>query len=565
MGRMERGARWWAAAGLALVLGPAATAAEQSPARYRVALVIGNAEYRETSARLVNPVKDARAVRDVLEELGFLVTFEEDADKVKMERAAQSFVSAIRPGAVAVFYYAGHGMELDGRNYLAPVEASTRWDSILTRNKSFLANEVQERMEEKGAAQRILILDACRDNPFDGRSLGRGGGGAMAPRGGLVAYVAGAGQVAADDGRYAARLVEALRVPGLSLDAVFTRVGRQIESSSGGRQTPARYSSGAVGGFVLNGSDPSATGGTGPTRPTRPDRTPSRRWAGEVFRDCPSCPEMVVIPAGTFRMGSPASEEGRSDDEGPQHRVTLRSFALGRLEVTRSEYAAFVTATGYGPGDGCAEWTGRLARWTVHAERSWRAPGFAQGGGHPVVCVSWGDAQAYAEWLSAETGESYRLPSESEWEYAARAGTTTARYWGAGSDGQCGYANGADAALMKSPFFKPGRASEKVGCNDGAIGTASVGSYGANDFRLFDVLGNVAEWVEDCWHDDYRGAPSDGRAWTVGGNCGRRAWRGGSWHGGFGGPGRLRSASRSWQGAANRVVHIGFRVARTLD
>ena len=218
----------------------------------KVALVIGNANYEERSARLVNPVTDAEAVRDVLEDLGFDVTFVADADKEQMEEATDRFMKTVQPGAAALFYYAGHGVELDNRNYLAPVNASTGWTNVQTRNRSFLANEVQERMMERGAAVRILILDACRDNPFDGRSLGRGGGGAMAPRGGLVAYAAGAGQTAADDGRFAARLVEALRVPGLSVSAVLEQVAERIDRSSGGRQTPAVYSSGGVGRFVLN-------------------------------------------------------------------------------------------------------------------------------------------------------------------------------------------------------------------------------------------------------------------------------------------------------------------------
>ena len=276
---------------------------------------------------------------------------------------------------------------------------------------------------------------------------------------------------------------------------------------------------------------------------------------GASFRDCDGCPEMVVIPAGEFRMGSPASEEGRRGTEGPLRRVAVGPFALGRHEVMRSEYAAFVMATGRGSGDGCFGWDGR--EWSRNAEMSWREPGFAQGGDHPAVCVSWRDAQAYAAWLSGETGKSYRLPSESEWEYAARAGTTTARYWGTGSDDQCGYANGADAQ-MASRFNLPG----VVGCNDGAIRTASAGSYGANDFGLFDILGNVWEWVADCWHADYGGAPSDGSAWTVGGNCGRRVSRGGSW---VDAPRVLRSAGRYRNSADIRVDNFGLRVARTLD
>ena len=255
-------------------------------------------------------------------------------------------------------------------------------------------------------------------------------------------------------------------------------------------------------------------------------------------------------------MGSPASEEDRSDDEGPLRRVVVGSFALGRREVTRSEYAAFVMATGRGSGGGCAVFTG--GEWSPNAERSWREPGFAQGGDHPVVCVNWEDARAYAAWLSGETGKSYRLPSESEWEYAARAGTTTARYWGFGSDAQCGYANGADSAL-KSRF----NSRTVAGCDDGAVWTAPAGSYGANDFRLFDMLGNLWEWVEDCWHEDYSGAPSDGTAWTIDGDCGNRVLRGGAWETATA---VLRSAERMGNHSADvREDHVGFRVARTLD
>ena len=240
--------------------------------------------------------------------------------------------------------------------------------------------------------------------------------------------------------------------------------------------------------------DPSATADT-------------RQQDLEVFRDCPDCPELVVIPAGTFRMGSPASEAGRYDREGPRHEVTLRSrFALGRYEVTRGEYAAFVSATGWRSSRGCYMWDGS---WNLDDEASWRAPGFAQGDGHPVVCVSWTDAQAYVRWLSEETGKGYRLPSEAEWEYAARGGTTTSRYWGDGSSAQCAHANGADASAKRVHSGWP-----VASCDDGVVHTASVGSYDANAFGLFDVLGNVWEWTEDCWHGTYAGAPGDGAAWT---------------------------------------------------
>ena len=284
--------------------------------------------------------------------------------------------------------------------------------------------------------------------------------------------------------------------------------------------------------------------GSGPDGPTRP---------GAVFSDCDACPEMVVIPGGDFMMGSPASEQGRFDNEGPQHRVAVSSFALGRYEVTREEYRVFVETTGH-PSSGC--WILGEDGMTNDDDASWREPGFAQGSGHPAVCVNWNDAQAYVRWLSRETGESYRLPSEAEWEYAARGGTSTSRYWGDSSSSQCGHANGADAAAKRvySGFAV-------AACNDGAVHTAPAGSYSANVFGLFDVLGNVFEWTADCWHENYRGAPTDGSPWH-GGDCRRRVLRGGSW---YADPRDLRSAARDRTPTENRISFAGFRVARTLD
>ena len=224
---------------------------------------------------------------------------------------------------------------------------------------------------------------------------------------------------------------------------------------------------------------------------------------GETFRDCEACPEMVVVPAGEFMMGSPGSEEGRYDAEGPVHRVEIPNrFAVGKYEVTRGQFAEFVGRTGRRTDKGCFIWTG--SEWKESPSHSWRDPGFRQGDDHPVACVSWNDAQEYVRWLSRETGEEYRLLSESEWEYAARAGTTTAYHFG--SDISSSQAN--------------------YGRNQG--GTVPVGSYPPNGFGLHDVHGNVWEWVGDCWNDDYHGAPSDGSAWTAG-NCGRRVLRGGAW------------------------------------
>ena len=247
---------------------------------------------------------------------------------------------------------------------------------------------------------------------------------------------------------------------------------------------------------------------------------------GKVFRDCEECPEMVVVPAGSFTMGSPSHEEGRhSSFEDPRHRVTIRApFAVGKYEVTFSEWDACVAAGGCGHRAD---------------DRSWGR------GRRPVINVSWEDARSYVLWLSRKTGKRYRLLSEAEWEYAARAGTQTRYHWGDSSAGR----NRANCAVCGS------------GSRSVRGPTAPVGSYRANGFGLHDVHGNVREWVEDCWHADYTGAPSNGTAWTAGGDCGKRGLRGGSW---FYGGGDSRSAHRNAAFAGARNDDYGFRVARTL-
>ena len=286
---------------------------------------------------------------------------------------------------------------------------------------------------------------------------------------------------------------------------------------------------------------------------------------GTVFRDCALCPELVVVPAGEFMMGSNPQDDGSRVEERPQHRVTVGSFALGRYEVTRGEYAAFVEATSHATDGGCftmlvepntrgpGSW-----RWVRDDQASWLVPGFLQAASHPAVCVSWLDAQAYVEWLSAEGGKTYRLPSEAEWEYSARAGTVTTRYWGDGSFTQCGNANGGDNTLEQ----RLGGNWNFAECTDGVEETAPAGSFAPNAFGLYDMAGNVWEWVQDCWHESYDGAPRDGSDWTNGGDCGWRGLRGGAWNSS---PANLRSALRNSDAAEYRSDLAGFRVLRTLD
>ena len=276
--------------------------------------------------------------------------------------------------------------------------------------------------------------------------------------------------------------------------------------------------------------------------------------SGKIFRDCRDCPEMVVIPARSFAMGSPDSEAGHDDNESPVHRVSIATFALGKTEITRSQFAAFVEMTKYSAGGKC---------WTIEGGRfeersgNWQEPGYAQDDNHPVACMNWNDAKAYAEWLSRKTGKNYRLPTEAEWEYAARGKTSTARYWGNNPDEACGYANAADKAAQAR--IRGATSWSVHGCADGFAYTAPVSSFKANAFGLYDMLGNVWEWTEDSYHDSYVGAPSDGSAWQ--GDGARHVLRGGSWNDS---PRNVRAAMRYINKPALRFSSFGFRLARDL-
>lgn len=258
-------------------------------------------------------------------------------------------------------------------------------------------------------------------------------------------------------------------------------------------------------------------------------------------------PEMVSIPGGSFLMGSSSGEEGSQDDERPRHPVTVAAFKLGKHEVTREQFAAFVDDSGYN-SSGCYAWNG--STFEQDSSTSWRNPGFSQSGSHPVACVSWEDAQAYLRWLNGKTGKRYRLPTEAEWEYAARAGTSTARHWGEEANSACGYANVADRTA-KSRFTN----WSVFPCGDGYVFTAPVGSYQPNAFGLYDTLGNVWEWT--C--SDYTGR-YDGTEMTCNsGASGLRVIRGGSWDDP---PLDLRSASRTGPDPDFRSNDLGFRLAQ---
>ncbi len=253
--------------------------------------------------------------------------------------------------------------------------------------------------------------------------------------------------------------------------------------------------------------------------------------------------------------------------EAPQHAVTIQSrFALGEYLVTVGEYAAFVHETGYWTGP-CVIWGHRYPNATGDG---WLYPGFNQTDRDPVVCVNWDDAEAYVYWLNQKfvgkkvlaDGEGpYRLPSESEWEYAARAGTHTARWWGDDIGTDNAKCDGCGVCSSRSPSSNNGDVTQLPRCMSYQRQTAPVGSYPANTFGLYDMLGNVWEWTQDCWNPTYKGAPTDGSSWQIG-NCGHAVQRGGAWNNY---PWSLRSTTRThlWKQFANNST--GFRLARLLQ
>jgi formylglycine-generating enzyme required for sulfatase activity len=245
---------------------------------------------------------------------------------------------------------------------------------------------------------------------------------------------------------------------------------------------------------------------------------------------------MVVVPAGTFMMGSPPEEEGRSDSEGPQRQVTIaQPLAVGKFEVTFAEWDACVSA------GACRE----------TSDEGWGR------GRRPAINVTWNDiADSYLPWLSRKTGKRYRLLTEAEWEYAARAGTTTAFHFGDDGKHLCVYGNAADLTAKEKD-----RRAKVASCRDGHANTAPVGSFKANAFGLHDMHGNVWEWVQDCNSENYANAADDASAET-GGDCTSRVLRGGAW---IGNPLGVRSASRYRLAADGADNAFGFRVARPLQ
>jgi formylglycine-generating enzyme required for sulfatase activity len=632
--------------GLALPSAPAV-------AEKRIALVIGNSAYQHV-APLRNPRNDATLIAETLRGLGFGLVggrAQLDLDKRGVDAAVQDFGKLLEGADVGLFYYAGHGVQVRGANYLVPIGADPTKEADVDF-QMLDTTLVLHQMESAGTKLNLVILDACRNNPFGGRGLrGTDSGLAQmrAPEGTLISFATQPGNAALDgaDGNspYSKALAHIIRRPGLDVFRVFNEVGLAVMQATGNAQQPwvstspikgefyfaaapaasaspadevlwntikdsdvvalfeefrRRFPSSGHAGEALvriEGLKKSQVAVVAPSgkiavpgpavesaaiAPPRPPASPcggatlasvaarpaQPLSAGEecalapktIFKECAMCPEMVVVPAGAFTMGSPASEPERQDSESPEHIVTFsRSFAVGKFHVTVDEFSAFVTATGYDAESECRDLRDEISR------QSWRNPGYHQNGTYPVACVNWDDVNAYVVWLAQKTGKPYRLLSEAEWEYAARGRTTPgpAPRFFFGDDGRemCRYGNGLDQT-MKGYLKKRGPVNDMpfLSCSDGFNFASPVGSLLPNVFGLYDMHGNVWQWTDDCFHDSYRDAPTDGSAWTMG-DCNRRILRGGSWSS----PSlALRSAVRDRNSSDHRYMTYGFRAARTL-
>ena len=536
---------------------------EHANAATRMALLIGNKDY-QSEKPLKNPINDAQTLGKVLDkDLGFRVTIERNLKAQEMDRAVNTFIKKAKAANdldVVIVYFSGHGMKSssDG-NYMLGIDANTGYhDSSDLKWQGIAVNQVRNALQGLKARVALVVLDACRDGPGGGKSANKGWAYTAGGENLLVAFATAEDKVAKDGdgdvGPYAQALARAWARSDLPILKQFDDVKNEVLRVTGG-QKPWREGNLATDVYLLPEKapraldlEPSAWALCEKAQTELPcteylqdfPRGPRSKQARtkladlkaatlkttsvsasisvpasappvlpSVLKDCDICPELVAIPAGSFVMGDDKSSES---GEKPAHTVTLAGFLLGKFEVTQGQWQALM---GENPsyfkdcGDNC-----------------------------PVENLSWSDVQAYLKKLSAKIGKNYFLPSEAQWEYAARAGSKTAYPWG-------------------------DTASDRWLNYNGNVGKlTAVGSYPANAFGLHDMHGNVWEWVADCWQSSYKQAPTDGGVWDAAcDNASDRVVRGGSW---FNLAANARSANRIYFSPVARDYLIGFRVARTL-
>ncbi|WP_395022307.1 SUMF1/EgtB/PvdO family nonheme iron enzyme [Dongia sp.] len=545
---------------------PALFMATPAGAEPRVALVIGNSKYQGDLPKLPNPANDAALMSATLKKLGFTVIETHDADLTQMNKSIRDFsdkLSAAGGQAVGLFFYAGHGLQIDGENWLIPVNAKID-EAKDAEFEAINASKILGQMEFAQNSLNIVILDACRNNPLS-RGMRSGGTGLAkmdAPLGSFIAYSTAPGMTAADgkgkNSPYTAALAKAIQRPGIAIEEAFRDARVEVLASTDKQQIPWESSS-LTGAFQFNPgpkvAEPQvAAAAPAPAPAPAPAAAPTAKTPdapGGKVAMCKDCPEMVAIPAGEFMMGSPDDEDDRNEREGPQTKMTIRAFSMGKYPVTRGQFAEFIQATGYKPARRCFAEVSH-DKWETTSKANWENPGFKQTDRDPVICISWDDMQAYIEWLSQATGKAYRLPSEAEWEYAARAGTTTSRYWGDDADEACAYANASDATVKKEYGWKG-----VVDCDDGYLYTSPVGKFKPNKFGLYDMMGNARQLTAGCLTDSIADLPKDG---SPNEECDENhPMRGSSWESYP--TVVMRIACREAANSTEAAIRFGFRLA----
>lgn len=462
--------------------------------------MIGNASYGTSPLR--NPANDAEDMTIVLKELGFKVTTLIDASHQEMYQAIRDFGKSISRADAGLFYFAGHGMQVDGVNYLIPVGADVQSEEEVKFN-AIDANLVLAKMEQAKSRTNILLLDSCRDNPFTRsfRSSSRGLAIMDAPSGSLVVYATAPGSVAADgqgkNGIFTGAMLRHLKTPGVDVEAMLRQVRKEVMAETGNQQVPWSSSS-------LTDSFYFAGDGHNGSPSIAADKSVSS-LESEVKTAGRDSNGFVLVEAGTFRMGS--DNENSSSSVKPTHRVVItRAFYMAKYETTVAKFRQFVGETGHRTTAevmGAYVWTGQTSM-QRKLDANWRNPYLSVGqtDSHPVVGVGWKDAVEYCNWRSIKEGlnpaysgtfpnircdftaNGYRLPTEAEWEYVARGGSLSLGHTYAGSN-----------TPEEVAWFRD---------NAGET-TRIVGTKKPNELELYDMIGNAQEW---CWdlYGDYSAA-----------------------------------------------------------
>ncbi|WP_421827289.1 SUMF1/EgtB/PvdO family nonheme iron enzyme [Larkinella sp.] len=515
-------------------------ASTSQPQKGRLALVIGNSTY--PGQALPNAANDAQDMAATLRQLGFEVILKLNLNQTELEDVVSAFTQRLKKYEVGLFYFAGHGFEAgDNLNYLMSVEVRSDLNETLAKRKSLCLNDVMSSMKEANSHTNILLVDACRNNPFRGwdRNTASGLGAVNAPSGTIAFFAASPGQTASENagqrnGLFTQELLKQLRQPNLELISMFKNTARAVKVKNT-RQTPYQA------GFITDDFYFKRTDTPTPAPPTKPvvDLEPIA---------------MVSIAEGSFLMGS-----NKSDFEKPIHRVTLSSFRMAKYETTVAEFERFVEATEYK-----TEAEKGKGSYTINAGLTIPSSGLQYGDAktqsgvnwrcdaygkirprseynHPVMHVSWNDAVAYCEWLTLKTGITYRLPTEAEWEYAARGGQQSRGTIYAGSN----------------DFKEVGWISDRTP----RTGTRAVGQTKPNELGLHDMSWNVSEWCSDFFEKGYyaispgsnpTGPPATDYKWRI--------VRGGSIGGNTNDPHSARVASRSFLQPDAGSYSVGFRV-----